>query len=414
MLTQAKEADVKAIAEMLLFQREKGQRAVLFLGARTGGLFANEYFYETLQQFSLLNFDLLSNAGKFEECHSVLRGFTEIEKHNILVGALSTLRYREEDKLLVSLVKAGFFETIITTNIDNLLEDAFNSSGSQEPDDYQIIVPESDNIAEIERNKPQYSSIIKAFGDLNSRHYYTAGEAFELQAVDSLRNFLKSKSSKEILMVGFDSVWDHEIEQIFPSNGRTMWYAKERESYSNFIRMLYKYLGGETRRNEATTVPKPSLLQALDKEKKEVFISYSHQDRKYLERLAIHLKGYSLKDTVVTWDETKISSGSDWKKEIKRALTQAKVIVLLISTHYLSSLLSTEELPILLEAARSEDVKLLPIILEPSLSLFRDDQPLNNYQVVNSSSKPLAWMKPYEQEVIWNKLAERVYSILHS
>src|SRR2546423_13557710 len=113
------ETNIEEIASALVTQRDLGQRTVLFLGARAGGLFRNEYFYETLKQFSLLNFDNLSNVDKFKECYYVLnKHFTETERHNILVAALATLRYREEDKFLAKLVKAGLFEVIITTNID--------------------------------------------------------------------------------------------------------------------------------------------------------------------------------------------------------------------------------------------------------------------------------------------------------
>ena len=100
-------------------------------------------------------------------------------------------------------------------------------------------------------------------------------------------------------------------------------------------------------------------------------------------------------------------------EEIEKALAHAKVAVLLVSSNFLSSD-SKNEIPFLLEAARSGEMQLLPIIIDPTTSLFNDRDPLNQYQVVNSSSKPLRWMKPYEQEVVWDKLAEQVYSILHS
>src|SRR5436309_7795358 len=113
------ETNIEEIARALTAQREQGQRIVLFLGARAGGLFGNEFLYETLKNFSLLDFNTLSDVEKFRESYYVLnKHFTESERHNILVGALATLRYREEDKLLAELVKAGFFEFIISTNID--------------------------------------------------------------------------------------------------------------------------------------------------------------------------------------------------------------------------------------------------------------------------------------------------------
>jgi hypothetical protein len=436
------ETNIKEIARVLATRRDQNRRTVLFLGARAGGLFGNGYLYEMLKQFSFLNFDNPSilNVDKFRECYYVLnKRFTEVERHNILVGALAALGYREEDKILAELVKAGLFEVIISTNIDTLLEEACSFWGMRNPNDYQVFIPGVDDIAEIEQDKPRYTSIIKVCGDLESLHYNMMGGAIDLQAEKGLQELLESKLSREVLILGYDPTWDQPIEQAFSPTGETVWYINETElqpnthfasifaqrngkflqsdrgSYSSFLQTLHDCLGEEIKWEEVATAPHPLMPQSPGQGKKRVFISYSHQDRPYLERLTTHLKGYMLKDTVDIWDDMKILLGTDWTKEIKRALAQAKVAVLLVSNHYLSSdFIRTYELPILLEAAQRRDVQLLPIIIEPSASLFNDRELLNQYQVVNSSSKPLKWMKPYEQEVVWNKLAEQVYGILRS
>src|SRR6266581_1516154 len=105
MSRQATETSIEEIARALVTQRDQGQRTVLFLGAKAGGLFGNKYLYETLKKFSLLSFDNLSNEDKFKACYRVLsRHFSEREIHDILLGALGPLKYREEDKLLVELI----------------------------------------------------------------------------------------------------------------------------------------------------------------------------------------------------------------------------------------------------------------------------------------------------------------------
>ena len=298
--------NIEAIADALVTGREQGQRPVLFLGARTGGLFGNEYFYEMLKNFSLLNFDALSNLDKFRECYYVLKTrFTERERHNILVGALATLMYREEDKLLAELVRAGFFEVIITTNIDTLLEDACSSCGLRELDDYRVLTDVAE-IAKFEQNKPRYSSIIKVFGGLETKHYSMTGEALNLQAEDRLQQPLVSILAREVLVVGYDPVWDHEIEPAFPTNGGTVWHINETElltnthlatifnrrnghffqneqgSYSSFLSALYDFLGDKIGQKEVAPIPLLLQPQLSDQERKKVFISYSLQDRSYL------------------------------------------------------------------------------------------------------------------------------------
>jgi len=79
-----------------------------------------------------------------------------------------------------------------------------------------------------------------------------------------------------------------------------------------------------------------------------VFISYSHHDVKWLERLRVHLKPLIRKQVVDLWDDTRISPGMDWRREIDTALSAASVAVLLISADFLASdFIVDNELPVL-------------------------------------------------------------------
>ncbi len=140
------------------------------------------------------------------------------------------------------------------------------------------------------------------------------------------------------------------------------------------------------------------------------FISYSHQDKKYMGELRRHLDYLEREGKINVWDDTKIKPGSNWREEINEAIKSAKVAILLISADFLSSnFIATDELPSLLAAARQEGATILPIIVKPCL--FKHTT-LEQFQAVNDPSKPLSSMTASKRDEVWTKVAELVYGAL--
>ena len=70
---------------------------------------------------------------------------------------------------------------------------------------------------------------------------------------------------------------------------------------------------------------------------RNLFISYSHSDKEYLNRLIIHLKPLEQEGLIDLWVDTKLSAGERWKARIEDSLRNAGVAILLISADFLSS-----------------------------------------------------------------------------
>src|SRR5262249_7997131 len=124
-------------------------------------------------------------------------------------------------------------------------------------------------------------------------------------------------------------------------------------SYQRFTRDLYSSLIG-------SSLPPPK------KERRKIFVSYSHRDKEYLERFRVHMMPLLRNEEhlLELWDDGKIKGGQMWDKEIKEALATTKVAVLLISADFFASdYIYKEELPPLLEAARTGEVTILSVIL---------------------------------------------------
>ena len=63
----------------------------------------------------------------------------------------------------------------------------------------------------------------------------------------------------------------------------------------------------------------------------DVFISYSHKDLKWKDRLLVQLNALQKNHLLDVWDDSRIGAGEDWCGKIQQALASAKVAILLVS-----------------------------------------------------------------------------------
>jgi hypothetical protein len=146
-------------------------------------------------------------------------------------------------------------------------------------------------------------------------------------------------------------------------------------------------------------------------QRSKVFISYSHVDSEWLERLRVHLKPLERRGVVDIWDDTRIRSGARWREEIAKAIGAARVALLLVSANFLASdFIQDDELPPLLKAAEEEGATIIPIILSPSL--FSQTESLSRFQSANPPSQPFTSLSMNDQEKFLVKVALDVESIL--
>lgn len=95
-----------------------------------------------------------------------------------------------------------------------------------------------------------------------------------------------------------------------------------------------------------------------------MFISYSHKDEVWKDRLVTHLAVLAKQGLLDSWDDRRIAAGESWREEICNALDGAGVGILLVSASFLSSdFILREEVSRLLERRTAGGLDLVPVIV---------------------------------------------------
>ena len=138
----------------------------------------------------------------------------------------------------------------------------------------------------------------------------------------------------------------------------------------------------------------------------QVFISYSHKDKEWLERLQVVLKPLVRRSVVNVWDDTRIQTGRKWREEIKSALEAAKVAVLLVSPDFLASdFIAENELPRLLEASGADG---LTIVWVPVRDSLYGETEIADYQAAHNPDQPLAGLSQAEVDRALVEISKKI------
>ncbi|MCP4108009.1 MAG: toll/interleukin-1 receptor domain-containing protein [Desulfobacteraceae bacterium] len=139
----------------------------------------------------------------------------------------------------------------------------------------------------------------------------------------------------------------------------------------------------------------------------KLFISYSHQDEKWKDRLMKQLKVLEMEGYYGLWEDRQIEVGDDWLPEIENALNEACMAVMMISADFLiSNFIRTKEIPRILERRKEEGLRVFPIIVKPCP--WTKVQWLSSIQVRPKDGKPLASGSEYEIEAELADIAEKI------
>ena len=147
-------------------------------------------------------------------------------------------------------------------------------------------------------------------------------------------------------------------------------------------------------------------------ERDQLFISYSHADREWVDRLRTMIRPLVRSEALRLWDDSQIPPGAKWKAEIEKALASAKVALLLVSDDFLASeFVTNKELPPLLRAAEEEGLCILWVCLT---HCFYEVTPIHEYQAVLPPGEPLEALSRVQQKAALKTIAGAIRDALRS
>jgi hypothetical protein len=109
----------------------------------------------------------------------------------------------------------------------------------------------------------------------------------------------------------------------------------------------------------------------------ELFYSYSHKDQKLRQKLDDHLSGLQQQGIIAGWHDGEITAGDDWSQEICDHLDRADIVLLLVSSSFMSSKYCNKiELQRAIVRHAAGRAKVIPVILrscvwQPTLGKFQ-------------------------------------------
>jgi CheY-like chemotaxis protein len=135
-------------------------------------------------------------------------------------------------------------------------------------------------------------------------------------------------------------------------------------------------------------------IATMAKKPFKLFYSYSHKDTKFRDRLESHLSVLKREGLISQWHDRKIGAGSEWKEEIHKALNESDIILLLISSDFLTSDYCFEkEMGRAMELHESGVAKVVPIILRPC---DWKNAPFSRLQALPTDGRPVIHWRDHD------------------
>jgi tetratricopeptide (TPR) repeat protein len=142
-----------------------------------------------------------------------------------------------------------------------------------------------------------------------------------------------------------------------------------------------------------------------------IFVSYSHQDEAWKNKLVKHLKVLESADIAIAlWEDRQIQAGDAWRDEIAQAIDSCDIALLLVSADFLTSkFILGDEVPPLLQRRVKGGVRLIPVIV--SSCVWTVHKWLADTQARPHDGKPLNKLGKAKQDEVLAQLTNELLKL---
>lgn len=433
--------DGKNIGEWLELRRRNNQHTILLLGARVGALYRSLPFYNYCQQYTSHKLQARSLIWSFRECYNILLQQTlgERELYSVLQDSLKNTRNLlcEEDGYFAEIVRRGYFREIISTNIDDIAEQALLRIGLVEDRDFEVLIPRDQPLSQ--KRELTYR-LTKVFGDWLSREYTIYNRHSYITKNINLNQYMLNMLHGDVLAIGIDPLWDSDILPFLYDAPTTLWFVNEEVNivddqqvaaildqaksvaalgpnytYEEFCRLLYQQLYIEpTLKDRAIQSQQSSLIRDGDRsqqDKKAVRILsiYSDDDLGIMQKLWKHLEPLRQNQLIIEWHRGLLASGDHLQLTQERELRRSQLIFIGFSPNFLSSEHYDQALQGL-RLSHGETVRLVPLLLHP-IGNWKQT-PFSEIAPLPRGDKTLSELSSKELDKELSKIADDIHELV--
>jgi hypothetical protein len=379
-------------------RRANGLKTALVLGSQTGGLFRRPALQYLVQALAPPDLQAASYDKQFAGCFRLLTnagGLSTTEQYALLIGALAHVTPSEADRCLAQLIIQGYFDPIITTGADTLLEQALMDAGWRLLHNFEVINLTAE-IAEstLAGGRRSVCTMFKVFGSLAGQHYVLSDRYAHIGNI--LRHqALAQILQRDCLIIGFDKAWDESLYHLFPTRGDTCWLIAEEADerffalketrnilllherdcvdYETFFVRLHNLLNEKLPADVTTHADEPvppvaSRTTTKGKPQRdalEVFISYHESDEVYLNSLVEHMANLKREGLIKDWFKGKLQAGQAIAEVTQQHLARSNIFLLLVSPSFVASDILYQETQQMMERHQAKKALVIPILIRP-------------------------------------------------